>query len=143
MAATRTLAEVTVGQELPPLELTTGRTFIVAAALASRDFEPVHHDPDAARRAGLEDVFLNILTTNGLVVRLVTDWAGPAAVVRASRIRLGVPHVAGDTLRLTGTVQRVEPDGTVEVAVVGRNSRGDHVTGTVVVSLPADGGGDR
>jgi hypothetical protein len=50
---------------------------IVAAAIASRDYQDVHHDRDAAIRRGTPDIFTNILTSSGLVARYVTDWAGP------------------------------------------------------------------
>lgn len=128
-----------VGTVLPPLQLQITPTVIIAAALASRDFERVHHDRTFAQASGMQDIFLNILATNGFVVRYVTDWAGPAAVVKQSNIRLGVPHYAGETLELTGTVEAVGDDGLMAIAVTGRNSLGNHVTGTVTVQSP-DGG---
>ena len=69
-------ADVAVGDELPPLEVALTRTLIVATAIASRDYQDVHHDPELARQRGSKDVFMNILTTNGYVGRFVTDWAG-------------------------------------------------------------------
>lgn len=128
-----------VGDRIPEVEIETTRSFIVATAIATRDFEPVHHDPAAAQAGGLADVFLNILTTQGLCTKLVADWAGPDAIVTRSSIRLGVPHVAGGVLKLSGEVASVEPkegDLLVEVAVTGRNATGDHATGTVTVNLP-------
>lgn len=127
----------TVGTTLPPLDLQITPTVVVAAALASRDFERVHHDRTFAQASGMQDIFLNILATNGFVIRYVTDWAGPEAVVKQSSIRLGVPHYAGDTLHLSGTVEIVGDGGEVAVAVTGRNSAGNHVTGTVTVQLGA------
>ncbi|GAA4910066.1 MaoC family dehydratase [Streptomyces coeruleoprunus] len=124
--------------ELPPLRVPVTRTLIVAGALASRDFQDVHHDPDAARAKGSPDIFMNILTTNGLVGRYVTDHLGPRARLRRVAIRLGVPSHPGDTLTLTGTVTALDA-GTVEVRVTGDNSLGRHVTGTVTaVLLPED-----
>ncbi|MFJ3696335.1 MaoC family dehydratase [Streptomyces sp. NPDC090052] len=134
---TRTYDEVTVGDVLPRLEIPVTRTLVVATALASRDYQDVHHDPELARARGSKDIFMNILTSNGLVDRYLTGWAGPAAVVRAIRIRLGAPNHPGDTMVLTGTVvAKADEDRRVEVAVRGTNSLGAHVTGTVVVSLP-------
>ena len=57
-------------------------TVVVSTAIATRDFYPVHHDRDFAVRSGSRDIFLNILTSTGLVARYVTDWAGPEAAVR-------------------------------------------------------------
>lgn len=134
----RTYQDVTVGEELPPLPIPLTRTLIVATAIASRDYQDVHHDPGLAVERGSKDVFMNILTTNGLVDRYVTQWAGPAAVVKAIKIRLGVPNYPGDTMTLTGTVTgKHDEDHRVEIAVRGENGLGAHVTGTVAVRLPS------
>ncbi|MGZ4204960.1 MAG: MaoC/PaaZ C-terminal domain-containing protein [Actinomycetota bacterium] len=131
----KTLRDSHVGDELPSLDVPVTTTLVVVAALASRDFQDVHHDADAARAGGAKDVFMNILTTNGIVGRFITDWAGPDAIIKKVSIRLGVPNYPGDTMRLTGRVKAVEGDH-VEVDVRGSNSLGDHVTGTVSVVLP-------
>ena len=124
---------VTVGEQLPPLEIPLTRTTIVATAIASRDYQDVHHDPSLAVERGSPDIFMNILTTNGYVGRFVTDWAGPAARLKKVAIRLGAPNYPGDTMTLTGEVTAVDGDD-VTVAVKGSNSLGDHVTGTVVLT---------
>ena len=62
---------------LPELAIEVTPTLVVATAIATRDFYPVHHDHEFAVRSGSKDIFLNILTTTGLVQRYVTDWAGP------------------------------------------------------------------
>ena len=139
MSPSTTIAfdDVGVGTILPELPIPITTTLIVAGALASRDFTPLHHDRSAAEAGGMQDVFMNILTTNGLVGRYVTDWAGPDAVLRRVAIKLGAPNLPGDTMRLTGTVRAKDDEaGVVEVQIAGTNSWGDHVTGTVVVALP-------
>ncbi len=123
-----------VGDQLPPLEIPLTRTMIVASAIASRDYQDVHHDPDLAVDRGSKDIFMNILTTNGLVDRYVTSWAGPAAVVKRVRIRLGAPNYPGDTMTLTGTVAAIE-GGRVSVDVRGDNALGTHVSGSVEVEV--------
>jgi hypothetical protein len=143
---TRSAADVAVGDSLPELVLPLSRTLIVATAIASRDYQDVHHDPGLAVERGSPDIFMNILTTNGFVGRYVTDWAGPGARIESVSIRLGAPNYPGDTMTLAGKVTSVgtadaRPDGRaeVELSVRGANSRGDHVTGTVRLSLPAGG----
>jgi acyl dehydratase len=129
--------KVSVGDELPGLEIPLTTSLIVSSALASRDFTPVHHDKAAAQATGVDDVFMNILTTNGLVGRYVTDWAGPDARVTDAAIRLGTPNLPGDTMKKSGSV--VEKDDAAKTATVevkGANAWGNHVTGTVVVELP-------
>ena len=130
-----TYADVAVGDELPSLDIPLTRTLIVATAIASRDYQDVHHDPALAQERGSKDIFMNILTTNGFVGRFVTDWAGPDAVIRKVAIRLGAPNYPGDTMTLTGTVTAKGDDGVVELEVRGANGLGDHVVGTVTVTL--------
>ncbi|UUN27918.1 MaoC family dehydratase [Streptomyces sp. FIT100] len=122
------------GDELPPLTIPITRTLIVAGAIASRDYQDVHHDAELAREKGSPDIFMNILTTNGLVGRYITDHFGPSAVLRRVAIRLGAPNYPGDTMTLTGTVTEVDGD-TAQVRVVGANGIGHHVTGTVTVTV--------
>jgi MaoC like domain len=120
---------IEVGQVLPELVIDVTTTFVITTAIATRDFQDVHHDRDRAIARGSKDIFVNILSTTGLVQRYVTDWAGPEAIVAQIAIRLGVPCYAGDTLILSGQV--VADGGERVVQVVGRCSLGDHVTGTV------------
>ncbi|MCX4628920.1 MaoC family dehydratase [Streptomyces sp. NPDC051366] len=125
-----------VGDTLAPLEIPVTRTLIVAGAIASRDYQDVHHDASLAREKGSPDIFMNILTTNGLVGRYVTDRLGPGAVLRKVAIRLGAPNYPGDTMVLTGTVAAVDGNS-VEIRVVGANGIGHHVTGTVTAEVAA------
>ena len=130
---------IAVGDELPPLNLPVTPTLIVAGAIASRDFMPVHHDPKFATARGAPDTFMNIHTTNGYMSRFVTDWAGPEAMVRSIKIRLGAPAVPGQFLRFSGQVSQTTHEGDeciIEVAVRAANDLGDCATGSVVLSLP-------
>jgi hypothetical protein len=135
--ATSTLRydDVQVGDEVPTLVIPLTRTLIVATAIASRDYQDVHHDPGLAQERGSPDIFMNILSTNGFVGRFITDWAGPDAILKSVKIRLGAPNHPGDTMTMTGKVS-AKHDGVVEVQIRGANEIGDHVTGTVAVELP-------
>jgi len=127
--------QVRVGDELPSLDVPITPTAIIAGAIASRDFQDVHHDRDLAVQRGSKDIFMNILTTNGYVGRFVTDWAGPEALLRSVDIQLGVPNYPGDTMRIRGRVSAVDA-GLVTVEVVGANDLGNHVKGSVTLTLP-------
>ena len=130
--------DVSVGDQLPTLNVPLTRTLITAAAIASRDYQDVHHDPGLAVERGSPDTFMNILTTNGFVGRFVTDWAGSDALLRAVKFRLGSPNYPGDTMVMTGEVLSKD-NGIVEVSVKGSNNLGDHVVGTVRLELPISG----
>jgi acyl dehydratase len=129
-----------VGDELPELVLEMTATRIVAGAIATRDFMPVHHDRDYARAQGAPDIFMNILSTNAYCGRYLSDWAGPESLVRHLSIRLGVPVFPGSTLHFTGRVTELHHEAAellVHVELRAANELGDHATGTAVVSIPA------
>src|SRR6516162_9055291 len=125
---------IEVGTVLPELKLYGDPTFIISTALATRDFQDVHHDRDLAQAKGSKDIFVNILTDTGLVQRYVTDWAGPSALIKSIGLRLGVPWYAYDTVTFSGEVTAVE-DGLITVKVLGRNSLGDHVIATATLTM--------
>ena len=130
-------AVLTVGTVLPDLVFPITASAIAVAAIATNDYQDVHHDKAAAERAGVPDIFMNILTTNGLVQRFVNDWAGPRLRIHGIRLRLGAPNFVGDTLTLSGTVSAMDAaTGCAEIQVVGRNRIGEHVNAVVTVSLP-------
>ena len=137
---TLTCADVTVGDKLPPLAIDITTALVVCGALATRDFEPVHHNKAAAVATGLPDVFMNILTSQGLMTRYATDWSGPEAVVKSLDLRLGAPNVPGMILTMTGAVTSIDAgSGLVDIAVVGENNIwGMHMQGSVQLALPLE-----
>jgi hypothetical protein len=130
---------IKVGDELPAMVIDLTPTRVVAGAIATRDFMPVHHDRDFAVSHGATDIFMNILSDTGYCSRFLTDWAGPDAMVQALAIKLGVPATAGCTLTYTGSVTATRQDGDdgiVDVEFTAQNELGEHVRGTARLSLP-------
>ncbi|MDX2170532.1 MAG: MaoC family dehydratase [Deltaproteobacteria bacterium] len=130
---------IRVGDAITPMHLNVTATVVVAGAIATRDFMPVHHDRDYAASQGAPDIFMNIMTDNAYCSRFLTDWAGPEAMVKRIAIRLGVPATANSRLDFSGTVtgtSRGDGEGLVEVAFRAVNDQGDHLSGTAVISLP-------
>jgi len=130
---------LSVGDELPPMDVEVTATVIVAGAIATRDFMPVHHDRAYAQSQGAPDIFMNILSDTAYCSRFLTDWAGPETRIRRLAIRLGVPMFPGGTLRYTGTVtrcERVDGEGVVQVEFRAVNDLGEHLTGTAELDLP-------
>jgi hypothetical protein len=131
--------DIREGDRLPDMVIDVTATRIVAGAIASRDFMPVHHDRSYANAQGAPDIFMNILSDTGYCSRFLTDWAGPEAMIRRLAIRLGVPLFPDTVLTYSGVVvaTRVEGDeGVVEVELRASTGLGDHVTGSAVLSLP-------
>lgn len=127
-------------EELPAFELEVTAAVIIAGAIATRDFMPVHHDRDYAQAQGAPDIFMNILTSNGYMSRYVTDWAGPNAMVKNISIRLGAQCIPGHTLRFTGRVlnQKEERGEIIKtLAVMAACGLGNHAVGTVTVGVPS------
>ena len=139
---TQTLAydSITVGDKLAPLQIDITSGLIIGGAIATRDYTPVHLDKKAAQAGGLPDVFMNILTSNGLMGRFVTDWAGPDSTVKGVALKLGAPNLPGFIMTITGEVKAKDDNtGTVEVAVEGANNVwGTHMSGTVRIELPKE-----
>ena len=125
-----------VGTKLPELAVYADPTFIVSTAIATRDYQDVHHDRDRAQAKGSKDIFVNILTDTGLVQRYLTDWAGPDAVIKTIGLRLGVPWYAYDTVTFRGEVTAVA-DGVITLKIVGSNSIGDHVIADATLTIGA------
>jgi acyl dehydratase len=130
---------IQVGDPVKPMHVNVTATVVVAGAIATRDFMPVHHDKAYASSQGSPEIFMNIMTDNGLCSRFLTDWAGPEAMVRRVAIRLGVPAYAGSQLDYTGTVtgkSALDGEGLVEIEFRAVNDQGDHVSGTATIGLP-------
>jgi acyl dehydratase len=134
MSAAEVVSGLEVGTKLPELALYGDPTFIVSTAIATRDYQDVHHDRDKAQAKGSKDIFVNILTDTGLVQRYITDWAGPTAMIKSIGLRLGVPWYAYDTVTFRGEVTDVE-DGLVTLKIVGSNSLGDHVIANATLTI--------
>lgn len=132
---TRGADSVSIGDALDELSIPLSRTLIVAGALATRDYEDVHHDPHRAVERGTPDTYMSINNTNGLIGRYVTDWVGPGAAMTRLNTRLGVPNFPGDIMTLTGTVTGIDGD-LVTIAVRGTNRAGVHASSEVTVRLP-------
>ena len=137
LAPTTKIADVAVGWELPPLAVPITVMLITAGALATRDYENVHHDLEATRKIGSPHIFMNILTTNGLCQRFIEEAFGPECIFKDLKIKLGAPNYPGDTMKFSGQVTaKSDADKTIEISFKGSNSMGSHVTGSAKVQLP-------
>ncbi len=133
---TKRFEDVRPGEQLPELTIPITVGLIAGGAIATRDYFPGHHDLDAARELGSPHIFMNILTTNGLVQRFIEQWSGPQVQFRTLKIKLGAPNYPGDSMTLSGEVTHQDAaTRSLEVTLKGKNSMGNHVTGTVALVL--------
>ncbi|MFJ7882835.1 MaoC family dehydratase [Pseudomonas sp. NPDC096917] len=134
---TKRFDDVRPGETLPELAIPITVGLVAGGAIATRDYFPGHHDLHAAQTLGSPHIFMNILTTNGLVQRYIEDWAGPEARFASLKIKLGAPNYPGDCMTFNGAVTGQDAaTRTVEITLSGKNSMGNHVTGTVALVLP-------
>ncbi|MCG8312188.1 MAG: acyl dehydratase [Pseudomonadales bacterium] len=135
-------SQIAVGDALPVFELPITSKLVVSCAIASQDFQDVHHDKAAAEEKGTSDIFMNILSTNGFVGRYLTDWAGPGSRIKNIKFNLGAPNFPGDTMTMSGQVLELSQDNGDTLAHVefkGKNGMGNHVSGTAILQLAKEG----
>ena len=94
---------VVVGEELPGFLDQVTFTRIVSAPGATLDWYPIHHDPEFAIAKGQPGIVLSTIQIMGLVDRVVTDWAGPHAMLQRIALTLRAPNYPGDHMTLTGS----------------------------------------
>ncbi len=132
--------DVEEGQELPTVTKDITCTTVIAGAIASRDFTPVHHDRDFAQKVGMKDFFLNNATICGFSGKYLTDWTGPEGELKEISFRIATPCFPGDTMTMTGKVVKKYTEGDqhlVDVECIAKVPRGDHCIGSVTIILPA------
>lgn len=78
---------------------------------------------------------MNVLTSCGLAIRYVTDWGGSATIIRRISTQLKAPTYPGDTLTLSGWIDKpFEPGSSADVHVRGTNSLGSHIDSVITIS---------
>ena len=127
-----------MGDKLPELVVPITHRLIVGGAIATQDFIPVHHNLPAAQAAAMPDIFMNILTTSGLLARYLSDWAGSGSRLKQLKFNLMAPNLPGDAMVMEGEVLDITPSPAAEVVVAfgGRNRMGYHARGSATVALP-------
>ncbi len=132
-----------VGQSLTPLvKPAIEQEQLRRYAEASGDFNPIHLDPDAARRVGLDGVIAHGMLSMAFLGQFVNQQiAGePGARVGKLKVRYVGMVRLGDTLTCQGKItQRVEKETETAISLECRaqNQRGEQVTlGEAVVFVP-------
>jgi len=137
--SSRTVVDVRVGEELPPVAYPITVYRLVMAAGATRDFNSIHHNSDYARVTGAPDMYANTLFLMGMWERTVRDWMGPAGEFVGIRgFRMGRFSTVGNTTTVRGEVVAVDAGtGLVTLFLRCEDERGVTVgPGAVDVRLP-------
>ena len=120
--------------ELPAVALPITTTMLVRAAGGVRDFIPLHHDVDTAQRSGLPTMFASWSTLLAFLGRVVGEWFGVDATMRAVTLDMGTPVFVGRILTCTGTRPRsAGDDAPLPVDYALRTEDGTCTTGTIEI----------
>lgn len=128
-----------VGSVLPELVMEPlSRTTLALYAGASGDHVPLHIDTDAARKAGMPDVFGHGMLSAAWLGRLLTNWVEQDRI-RSLELRfVGIVHLYNQAHCSGRVVEQIELDGerVVRVEIHLKNQYGEaKVLGDAVVSI--------
>lgn len=141
-----TADQIKIGDRLPELRVHVTATTVVQGAVASRDWQPQHHDHGWAVRVGTKDIFLNTPTQGGWIARFITDWAGPTARIARFAYKMRVSIYPGDEMVIGGTVTGAHTDRTgcawADVAVEVKVGETVCTIVNVTVALPERSGAE-
>lgn len=104
---------VAVGETLPVLTVPMTAQRIISGAVATRDWQPIHHDQALAQQSGLRGIILNAPSQAGWISKYITDWAGSSARIQRLSFRMKDSICPGDEMQLRGeiTACELQPDG--------------------------------
>ncbi len=129
---------IEVGQELPPIKVPTiTHANLVRYAGASGDFNPIHNDPDFAKKAGLDGTIAHGMYVMAQIGRLCTSWADQKDI-RFFGVKFKAMTKLGENLTCVGTVKKKKEENgekLVTVSVEARNEAGEvKAGGDLIVS---------
>jgi 3-methylfumaryl-CoA hydratase len=131
---------VNVGDEIPPYSLWLNYQRIVMSVAADRMFSSIHHNRDAARLGGLEDIIFNTLGYEMVFEITLRRWMGlDGRISKLGPFRMNKNSHPGDTLvcRCRVTDKRAQDEQTlVHVELAIDNPRGQAALGEALVALP-------
>lgn len=95
---TLSFEDISVGDELPPLEKQITAARMMAYGAATWDFIRIHYDADYVRGLGFDGPFLDGQMMGGFLAQQVQDWAGPGAFLRKLSFSNRVMVYPGDSV---------------------------------------------
>jgi hypothetical protein len=134
----RYFEDVTVGEELPPVEKLPTEHLAVEFFRRAGEPPPTLERMPVARE-GFEGVLVPGVLKVSWLTQFVSDWAGPGAELASIRVAYRRPDTTGQPLLLTGkVVDKAEVDGqkVVDIEVATVAAEGPSVRGTARLRLP-------
>ncbi|GAC84664.1 hypothetical protein GP2_024_00910 [Gordonia paraffinivorans NBRC 108238] len=124
------------GQQLPVRRIgPISQTDIVRFAGAGGDFNPLHHDPDYAVRAGLPGVIAMGQMQAGMLAGYLSDQVHVEHLLSYA-VRFAGTLAVGETLDLQGIVTAVDTEaGTAEVELTATAGERTVIAGSATVRI--------
>ncbi|HLQ36018.1 MAG TPA: MaoC family dehydratase N-terminal domain-containing protein [Chloroflexota bacterium] len=139
----RLFQEVVIGDDLPPYSIWLNYQRIVMSVAVDRMWSSIHHNRDAARAAGLDDIIFNTRGYEMVFEIALRRWMGLAGWLRKlGPFRMVKNSIPGDTLTCRARVTNKEirdGRGLVHLEISVQNPRAEAARGQAVVSLPMRG----
>jgi acyl dehydratase len=136
--------DVTEGEPIPRIESEITLKRVIMDAAATWDYFPGHHNVEYARQQGQKTIYINTMMFQGLIDKVITDWAGPETWLVRRKMTMQRSIYAGDTMYGEGRVVRryIDDQGRhlVDVEVTIGNQDGVVCPATATIMLPSRGG---
>ena len=141
------LSELQIGLNLPRLQKRVTQEDIDTYAKASRDFNPIHIDPEFARKTPTGGTIAHGMLIVAYVSQMMTDSFGKSWLSGGKfNIRFKAPAKPGDALTIQGKVVKVQKDNqqiSINCDVLCANQKGEAViTGEAIVRIANDENSD-
>ena len=120
------IAELAVGDPLPPLTYHVTRKQLVQYAGAAGDFNAIHWNQRVATEVGLPDVIAHGMFTMASAGRIVTNWIGDPGLVKSFEVRFTRPVIVADDdtgaeVQVTAVVGALDPEaGTARIDITAK-----------------------
>ena len=136
----RRFREIAAGDETAPYSIWLSYQRIVMSVAVDRMFSGIHHNREAARAQGLDDIILNTRGYEMILELMLRSWMGLAGrLKKIGPFRMITSGHPGDTLVSSGRVTALQPSdlgGIVTLDVWVDSPRGRAAVGEAQIWLP-------
>lgn len=143
MSAKLNIAELQIGMNLPGFHKHITQEEINFYARASRDFNPIHIDPEFARKTAAGGTIAHGMLVLAYISQMMTDAFGKNWLMGGKfNVRLKTPARPEDVLEVRGDIKKMQDENGQKVVyceVLCSNQKGETViTGEAIVRIKND-----
>lgn len=143
MSMKLTLTELQIGQSLPEFKKTILQEEINLYAKASRDFNPIHIDPEFAKKTPVGGTIAHGMLVLAYASQMMMNGFGKSWLNGGRfNIRFKAPARPGDVITIQGKIEKIQRENeqsTIKCDVLCSNQKGETViTGEAIVRIKND-----